>query len=120
MAFHLRDDGTLDTVVACEHCGHEERGNFDVAAYEGDDEYTAQSAYDHFVDGLIEDCEDEHECEHFRPVLESRVARGFDASYLTAEGVRVKCRQCEVLGINGVACHETGCPNIVRGSRGEA
>lgn len=28
---------------------------------------------------------------------------------------RVYCDQCEMLSINGVACHETGCPNM--GSR---
>jgi len=27
---------------------------------------------------------------------------------------RAKCEQCEALSINGVACHEKGCPNIVR------
>jgi hypothetical protein len=25
--------------------------------------------------------------------------------------VRVKCDQCEILVINGIACHEHGCPN---------
>ena len=25
--------------------------------------------------------------------------------------VRVRCDQCEMLSINGVGCHETGCPN---------
>jgi hypothetical protein len=24
---------------------------------------------------------------------------------------RIRCRQCQMLSINGVACHETGCPN---------
>lgn len=24
---------------------------------------------------------------------------------------RISCDQCEMLSINGVACHETGCPN---------
>ena len=24
---------------------------------------------------------------------------------------RIKCNQCEALMINGVFCHETGCPN---------
>jgi hypothetical protein len=24
---------------------------------------------------------------------------------------RLRCDQCEMLSINGVACHETGCPN---------
>lgn len=23
----------------------------------------------------------------------------------------MKCDQCEMVSINGVACHETGCPN---------
>jgi len=26
--------------------------------------------------------------------------------------VRVHCDQCQMLVINGVACHETGCPNM--------
>jgi hypothetical protein len=26
----------------------------------------------------------------------------------------MKCNQCEYLFINGVGCHETGCPNIKR------
>lgn len=28
------------------------------------------------------------------------------------EAPRMKCNQCEMLSINGVACHETGCPNM--------
>lgn len=24
---------------------------------------------------------------------------------------RLRCDQCEILSINGIACHETGCPN---------
>lgn len=28
-----------------------------------------------------------------------------------AEEERVHCDQCQMLSINGVACHETGCPN---------
>lgn len=27
------------------------------------------------------------------------------------EGVIIACDQCQVLSIQGVACHETGCPN---------
>lgn len=26
--------------------------------------------------------------------------------------VRVRCDQCKMLSINGVACHELGCPNM--------
>lgn len=34
----------------------------------------------------------------------------------------MKCDQCQMLSINGVACHETGCPNSRKtwdGERGE-
>ena len=27
---------------------------------------------------------------------------------------RIKCSQCEALVINGVPCHETGCPHVRR------
>lgn len=39
--------------------------------------------------------------------------RGFDlAAYNPRTGyTRVECSQCEALCINGVACHEIGCPN---------
>ncbi len=37
-------------------------------------------------------------------------AQGFDAIG-PERFARPKCSQCEVLVINGVACHETGCPN---------
>lgn len=36
-------------------------------------------------------------------------ARGFDLSV----GRRVRCSQCEAMVINGISCHETGCPNRV-------
>jgi hypothetical protein len=39
-------------------------------------------------------------------------ALGFDETTDTGEGtLSVKCSQCEVLVINGVPCHESGCPN---------
>jgi len=45
----------------------------------------------------------------------SRVkARGFDRSTSTRTvppAVAVSCSQCEALVINGMATHETGCPN---------
>jgi len=42
--------------------------------------------------------------------------QGFDESYaIPFEKVwKVRCSQCEALVINGVPCHETGCPNIVK------
>jgi hypothetical protein len=48
--------------------------------------------------------------------LDELLAAGFDQSYQVDddEYVRVRCSQCAAAVINGVACHETGCPNIVR------
>lgn len=46
-----------------------------------------------------------------RKTLNHILARGFDESYATADGVRVRCSQCEALCICGVAAHETGCPH---------
>uniref|UniRef100_A0A6M3JQQ2 Uncharacterized protein n=1 Tax=viral metagenome TaxID=1070528 RepID=A0A6M3JQQ2_9ZZZZ len=39
---------------------------------------------------------------------------GFDSSeYNRSKGTyHVQCSQCDALVINGVACHETGCPNV--------
>lgn len=47
-------------------------------------------------------------------------ARGFDLSThipFTSQ-YRVKCSCCEALAINGVACHERGCPNAVHECHG--
>jgi hypothetical protein len=45
----------------------------------------------------------------------SLIRRGFDKSHPIPfeRGARVGCSQCQALCINGVACHEHGCPNIV-------
>jgi len=42
--------------------------------------------------------------------------RGFDlTTYNRGTGYyRVRCSQCEALVINGLACHEPGCPNQPR------
>jgi hypothetical protein len=37
---------------------------------------------------------------------------GFDKSYSDDGAVSIKCSQCAALVINGVPCHERGCPNI--------
>lgn len=43
------------------------------------------------------------------------VKLGFGASRkLRSGGYKVGCTQCEPLVINGVPCHETGCPNLKR------
>ena len=48
--------------------------------------------------------------------LQSLRKAGFDYSeYDRRRGTyNVQCSQCEALVINGVACHETGCPNAVK------
>lgn len=47
-----------------------------------------------------------------RELIDNLERRGFDACSPTNQsGVRVRCSQCEALVINGVACHEHGCPN---------
>lgn len=44
--------------------------------------------------------------------------RGFDQSYVNEDKhIRVKCSQCEAMVINGIACHEAGCPNAPHSSR---
>lgn len=59
-------------------------------------------------------------------LLDTLHARGFDQSYRLerddsgrfTRACRAKCSQCEALVINGVACHETGCPNLTHECRG--
>ena len=43
-------------------------------------------------------------------------AQGFDLATVNrrARTWRPRCGQCEVLVVNGVACHEHGCPNRPR------
>ncbi len=56
-------------------------------------------------------------------VTRKRVVRllrraGFDASKSYRSGtVRPMCTKCAALVIDGVACHETGCPNNRSSSR---
>jgi hypothetical protein len=50
-----------------------------------------------------------------RGLLQQLRRDGFDrTTYDRAEKAYTpRCSQCEVLVINGIACHETGCPNDV-------
>lgn len=52
-------------------------------------------------------------------ILKSLRKRGFDRSYYnrSSGSHRVRCSQCVALVINGMACHETGCPNEKRGEK---
>lgn len=47
----------------------------------------------------------------FEPMLADLQTAGFDLSRNTEGGYRVRCSQCEASVINGIACHEAGCPN---------
>jgi hypothetical protein len=44
--------------------------------------------------------------------LDMLLARGFDRTRVYPNSLAPRCSQCEALVINGVACHETGCPNM--------
>ena len=48
--------------------------------------------------------------------------QGFDRSRVTRtvpfRSIHVACSQCEALVINGVACHETGCPRQMFACKG--
>lgn len=46
-------------------------------------------------------------------------AQGFDLSYMQSRDgyVKVRCSQCEAMTIQGVPCHESGCPNEKKGRR---
>lgn len=48
-------------------------------------------------------------------IVASLKARGFDLSHAIPfeRGAHVGCSQCQAVSINGHACHERGCPNIV-------
>jgi hypothetical protein len=53
-------------------------------------------------------------------VLARLRARGFDRAYHIpfTKTYHVGCSQCAALAINGVACHETGCPRATRECKG--
>lgn len=66
MSFHLTDDGTLDTVVRCSECGHEDRYTYDPCGPDADmcpDDDTADRQYREFVADCIEQSEEDHMCE---------------------------------------------------------
>jgi len=72
MAIVLTDDGTLDTVLACEACGQEFRFNF--GGEHGEDCNQIANGdcdcYGRFVDDCIADADWEHECpKHPSPEL---------------------------------------------------
>lgn len=72
----------------------------------------------------------EHDYERWADsLLVELEARGFDGCWLHEPDpngdladqnpcAHVACSQCEALVINGVACHETGCPRATKECRG--
>jgi hypothetical protein len=54
-----------------------------------------------------------------RQMHENLIRRGFDLTdHTRSRFARPRCSQCEVLVINGVACHETGCPHQTHECKG--
>lgn len=56
--------------------------------------------------------------DHGKARIAALEADGFDKCRPSWEGVHVGCSQCEALVIQGVATHETGCPNAPRRAAG--
>lgn len=50
--------------------------------------------------------------------VDNLIARGFDGTDSDGQHIHVKCSQCKALVINGVAAHETGCPNAMHECNG--
>ena len=46
-----------------------------------------------------------------RTIVRQLKQEGFDNTYASKGVISPRCSQCEALVINGMACHETGCPN---------
>jgi hypothetical protein len=62
--FHLVDDGTLDTVVACDSCGAHERYNY-AHSETGACEHglaDCEACYTAWQEWVLEDAAEQHEC----------------------------------------------------------
>ena len=46
------------------------------------------------------------------------IDQGFNNTTIRSGNVRLACSQCEALVINGIATHETGCPNATHECNG--
>jgi hypothetical protein len=136
--FSLIDDGTMDTVLTCSLCGGDERIDGETAAdYREESGELTEAGLRSLVDdlGLV----DSHECKCDEPTCSCRCSDPIhtmtmaaweragepscrqcvsvcDARHEAAE--TEPCNQCEVLVINGILCHETGCPNMTRECKG--
>lgn len=86
MSAHLGHDGTMDTVIVCDDCGHESRYNYDSSMRDEQDnadriaelaklypadnimrlqEHVNEQYYNEWMDWCIEDFESEHECPRY-------------------------------------------------------
>lgn len=50
--------------------------------------------------------------------LDGLQAAGFDRSFASGPHIYPRCSQCQALVVNGIATHESGCPNAVHECRG--
>lgn len=55
----LIDDGTMDTVIKCDHCGQETRFTFDGVESDDAERNTAPRLYDAFVDECLQDVDND-------------------------------------------------------------
>lgn len=68
MSFHLTDDGTLDTVVTCDHCDAQERYTYAGQDNGGDGcQHTPSSddcaaCYTEWIEWVLEDAAEVHDC----------------------------------------------------------
>lgn len=69
MSGKLSDDGTMDTVIVCEHCGEEARYTYDPPQRDGiedqrdaDERGVDERLYMAWVYDCIEDFDESHEC----------------------------------------------------------
>jgi len=47
-------------------------------------------------------------------LMDRLIAEGFDLTTHTNRSVSPRCSQCDAKVIQGIACHEYGCPNQVK------
>lgn len=76
----LLDDGTMDTVIVCEHCGEEARYSWQQVEIDTASDYpeVQQQNYDEFVKECIEDFDESHACPEQDDVDEDEVRWGSD------------------------------------------
>ncbi len=74
MSIQLGDDGTLGTVVFCDVCGQEFRGNFEPDSIEASDDEAAAD-YQAYVDDFVEEVSGEHVCDEQARAFQTAIQR---------------------------------------------